>query len=297
MAANAAGFRIAGIAFPAHKHLNREEILARAGITGMSSLLFLDVADARARLMADPRVADANHPQALSRPAADHDHRARAVRAVAERRPRQRHRRRRHGAGAVCLARRSSTCRSSSATARRRAPRNFSPLLDRYPDIRANVRASILVAERRWNLRLKNGVDVTLPETDVERALEQLARARPRQETDCRATSPSIDLRSADRVTVRLSDAAAQARDAAAQGEGQAEEGRERVNPLHYGLTPKMKPVSPRRSALVVALDIGTSKIACLIARLTAQRPGRRAAPPQSCHRGRSASVIPARAA
>jgi cell division protein FtsA len=40
------------------------------------------------------------------------------------------------------------------------------------------------------------------------------------------------------------------------------------MNTLHYGLTPKMKPVSPRRSALVVALDIGTSKIACLIAKL-----------------------------
>ena len=42
---------------------------------------------------------------------------------------------------------------------------------------------------------------------------------------------------------------------------------------LHYGLTPKMKPVSPRRSALVAALDIGSSKIACLIARLRPQSP------------------------
>ncbi len=32
---------------------------ARAGVTGMSSLLFFDVTDARARLMSDPRVADA----------------------------------------------------------------------------------------------------------------------------------------------------------------------------------------------------------------------------------------------
>lgn len=37
---------------------------------------------------------------------------------------------------------------------------------------------------------------------------------------------------------------------------------------LQFGLTPKAKPVSPKRSALVAALDIGTSKIACLIARL-----------------------------
>ena len=41
----------------------------------------------------------------------------------------------------------------------------------------------------------------------------------------------------------------------------------------HYGLTPKMKPVSPRRSALVAALDVGSSKIACLIARLRPHPP------------------------
>jgi len=46
------------------------------------------------------------------------------------------------------------------------------------------------------------------------------------------------------------------------------------VNTLNYGLTPKMKPVSPRRSALVVALDIGTSKIACLIAKLRPNAQG-----------------------
>lgn len=39
-------------------------------------------------------------------------------------------------------------------------------------------------------------------------------------------------------------------------------------NRLVYGITPKMKPVSPKRSAVVAALDVGTSKIACLIARL-----------------------------
>jgi cell division protein FtsA len=42
---------------------------------------------------------------------------------------------------------------------------------------------------------------------------------------------------------------------------------------LQYGLTPKMKPISPRRSALVAALDVGSSKIACLIARLRPHPP------------------------
>ena len=45
------------------------------------------------------------------------------------------------------------------------------------------------------------------------------------------------------------------------------------MSALNYGLTPKMKPISPRRSALVAALDIGTSKIACIIARLRPHPP------------------------
>ena len=42
---------------------------------------------------------------------------------------------------------------------------------------------------------------------------------------------------------------------------------------LRFGLTPKMKPVSPRRAAVVAGLDIGTSKIACMIARLAPLAP------------------------
>jgi cell division protein FtsA len=42
---------------------------------------------------------------------------------------------------------------------------------------------------------------------------------------------------------------------------------------LRFGLTPKMKPVSPRRAAVVAGLDIGTSKIVCMIARLEPQAP------------------------
>jgi cell division protein FtsA len=45
------------------------------------------------------------------------------------------------------------------------------------------------------------------------------------------------------------------------------------VSSLHYGIAPKMKPISPRRSALVAALDIGSSKVACLIARLRPHPP------------------------
>src|SRR5207248_837941 len=49
----------------------------------------------------------------------------------------------------------------------------FLELLDRYPDIRDQVRASVLVGERRWNLRLKNGLDIRLPEVEIASALER----------------------------------------------------------------------------------------------------------------------------
>lgn len=42
---------------------------------------------------------------------------------------------------------------------------------------------------------------------------------------------------------------------------------------LRFGLTPKMKPVSPRRAAVVAGLDLGTSKVVCMIARLEPQAP------------------------
>jgi cell division protein FtsA len=45
------------------------------------------------------------------------------------------------------------------------------------------------------------------------------------------------------------------------------------MNALHYGLAPKMKPIAPHKTALVAALDIGSSKVACLIARLRPQSP------------------------
>jgi cell division protein FtsA len=56
------------------------------------------------------------------------------------------------------------------------------------------------------------------------------------------------------------------------------------MSALQLGLTPKMKPLAPKRTALIAALDIGTSKVACLIGRL-------RPRPPQDVLRLRSHSV------
>jgi cell division protein FtsQ len=92
--------------------------------------------------------------------------------------------------------------------------RDFLAVLDKFPTIRDQVRASVYVAERRWNLRLKNGIDVRLPEIDPEGALATLAKLDAEKKLLTRDVT-AVDLRLADRVSVRLSDAVAQAREEA----------------------------------------------------------------------------------
>jgi len=45
------------------------------------------------------------------------------------------------------------------------------------------------------------------------------------------------------------------------------------MNSLGQGVTPKMKPVAARRSVVVAALDVGSSKVVCLIGRLRPRAP------------------------
>jgi cell division protein FtsQ len=73
------------------------------------------------------------------------------------------------------------------------------------------MRAAVLVAERRWNVVLKNGIDVRLPETEVEQALSTLVTLDRNNKLLSRDITV-VDLRLPDRVTVRLSDDASAAR-------------------------------------------------------------------------------------
>ena len=57
--ANRLGFRIAEVALDGGHEVARDEILVLAGITDRSSLLFLDAARTRARLLSNPWIAEA----------------------------------------------------------------------------------------------------------------------------------------------------------------------------------------------------------------------------------------------
>ena len=214
-AANAAGFRIVSVALAGQHHISREDVLAAAGVTDTTSLLFLDVEQTRERLKSNPWIADATvlklYPGELQIGI-----REREAFALWQKN------------GQVSVIADDGTVLEPYVAPRlielplvvgrgaETRAKEFLALLDRYPDLRASVRATVLVGERRWNLRLKNGIDVRLPETDIAPALERLV-ALEKEKTLTTRDIVAIDLRLPDRVTVRLSEAAAQARIEAAK--------------------------------------------------------------------------------
>ena len=90
--------------------------------------------------------------------------------------------------------------------------RDFLAMLARYPQIRVQTRAAIFVGERRWNLRLKDGLDIRLPEHDVGNALAALSQLDEEERLFSRDIV-AVDMRLPDRLVVQLSDDAAKARE------------------------------------------------------------------------------------
>lgn len=80
-------------------------------------------------------------------------------------------------------------------------------LLASEPQLQRRVAAAVRVGERRWNLRLKDGIDVRLPERDALTAWHKLARYEESNGLLGRDVE-FVDLRLANRVVVRLTQGA-----------------------------------------------------------------------------------------
>ena len=83
-----------------------------------------------------------------------------------------------------------------------------------YPDLAARVRGYVRVSERRWDLRLENGMTVKLPERGEDDALRDLLALDHRYGLLSRDIE-TVDMRFADRLVVKLTPDAATAREAA----------------------------------------------------------------------------------
>lgn len=80
-------------------------------------------------------------------------------------------------------------------------------VLVRYPELKERMLGAIKVGDRRWTLKLKSGVEVMLPDDNVDEALTSLNKLEQEHgvlERDIAA----VDLRLLDRVTVRLHETA-----------------------------------------------------------------------------------------
>jgi cell division protein FtsQ len=209
--ANSAGFRITSVAINGRKQLSQDEVLATGGVNGHSSLLFLDASTVRARLKANPWIADATvlkfypgqlHINIVERSAFALWQRDGRISVISD-------------DGAVLEPYLSHRFVSLPLVVGRGAEtraRDFLALLARYPQVNSVTKAAILVGERRWNLRLKDGLDIRLPESDVGNALAELSRLDKEDKLFSRDIV-AVDMRLPDRLTVQLSDDAAKARE------------------------------------------------------------------------------------
>jgi cell division protein FtsQ len=209
-AANRAGFRISGIALGGEHEVSREDILSLAGITGRSSLLFLNAEQARLRLLTNPWIEQAAVLKLYP---------GRLHIAIKERKAFALWQK----DGRVYLITADGTVLETYVPQRfetlplvvghgaERTAKDFLDLLRHYPVIAKSVEAAVLVAERRWTLHLKSGVEVLLPEREPEHALRILVDL-DRDKKLLARDIVAVDLRLPDRVTVRQSDAAAAAR-------------------------------------------------------------------------------------
>jgi len=201
------GVRVVTISGAAH--MTERRILAIAGIDSNSSLPFFDVAAARARLEADPLIKQASvrklypdrividiverTPYAVWQKDGDVQAIAADGAAIAE----------------VSDGRFADLPFVVGDGANDRVG-EFVALLDAMEELKPRVEAGVLIDQRRWNLRLKSGVDVKLPESDPQSAIAELL-ALQRQSRILDKDVLALDFRVPGRVFARLSEEAATA--------------------------------------------------------------------------------------
>jgi cell division protein FtsQ len=210
VAARALGLSMDRITISGLVELDEIEVLQAAGINPRGSLAFFDVAEARQRLEAQPLIREANvrklYPGELTIQLKERE--AFALWQLN---------------GEISIISSDGTVIDKMSDGRfahlplvvgpgaNKRVRDYVVLLGEAGSLRSQIRGATLVSERRWTLKLQNGLDVRLPETDADEAvrrLERLAREQKLIDKDIIA----IDMRQPDRVTVRLTEEAAAAR-------------------------------------------------------------------------------------
>jgi cell division protein FtsQ len=204
------GFGVKAVTISGAQDLSDEQILDAIGIRHTNSLVFLDVGKLRDRLKALPLVKDASVSKLYPN---------RVMIEIEERKPFALWQK----DGAVKIVAADGTpidalndqhffslplVVGDGANAR---IADYLALLDVAGELRPRIKAGILVAQRRWTLKMANGVEVALPETGAAAAVAKLALLQHEYGV-LDKDIVSLDLRIPGRLIARLPDDAARAR-------------------------------------------------------------------------------------
>lgn len=208
--AKALGFGIDAVTITGQGELAEPEVLALAGVGPKNSLVFLDAAQTRDRLMAAPLIRNAKvrkfYPNRLlieieeRQPVAVWQNAGKVTIVSSDGKVIDDMRDQRF-AGLPFVVGDGANARAAE----------FAALMEAAGDLRPRIRAGMLIAERRWTLKMTNNIDVKLPERDPAAAIAALAQAQ----RDWRVLDKdvlSLDLRQPGRIIARLSEEAASLR-------------------------------------------------------------------------------------
>ncbi len=217
LVARAFGFGIDSVTIAGQREVTEKEILAVAGVDSKQSLPFLDANDLRNRLLALPLIKNVSVRKFFP---------DRLLIDVTERTPFGLWQK--DGAVSIVAADGAPIDKLDNPKfeslpfvvgdgANTRIG-EYVALLDAAGDLRAKIRAGVLVSRRRWSLKMTSGVDVMLPEADPRKAIALLARLEAESGLLEKAVV-ALDLRIPGKLYVRLTEEAAAVR-AAAQPRG-----------------------------------------------------------------------------
>lgn len=221
------GFAVTQLRIVGNRDTSEIDVLGAIGLDGHTSLVGFDAIEARARVEALPWVESATlrkvYPGAIEVslservPFAVWQHDGRLVVVEKSGAPIAPFAGRRHeglplvvGKGAVEQA----------------AP--FVARVSAYPELAGRVSGYVRVGERRWDIQIDRRITVKLPEHGDEAALAELARMQAERDIFA-ADIVEIDMRLGDRLAVRLSPEAAEARAEAVKERLKAAKARQRT--------------------------------------------------------------------
>jgi cell division protein FtsQ len=189
----AMGFSVQDVRLEGRRHANKTRLIKALGLRRGDPILTFDLAAARQRLRALPWVRDASVKRRLP---------DMIQISVKERKPMALWQRKGKLVlvdtyGVVITNRNLTRFRNLVIIVGKDAPRHAATLfamLDSEPALARKVTAAVRVGARRWNVRVKPGIRIQLPETDPHLAWHRLARLNQQQKLLSRNVK-TIDLR------------------------------------------------------------------------------------------------------